>query len=215
MASYRSEYHSSILDPNTVVIVVEDTLNPNEGSKAYPALSKAYHEGIEPSLTSDQQQVIGQDLRKVIVGVASLTFQDGSNRRGQFQPEIGAPEYHPIGDANNRGRDTSAEGGRRYAQATSGPKQRILRGHMKVATIAVHPAYWQKSHASKIMDWIVALADTDNQPLVVSAAKMGVRVFQKYNFRMVENVVVPGYDRHPSDINLWMGRREVAGRAAL
>jgi len=60
VANYRVEYELAILNPNVIVIVVEDTVRINEGSTVYDALKKIY-----PPLPDDKSE-------RVIVGVASV-----------------------------------------------------------------------------------------------------------------------------------------------
>lgn len=69
------EYHASIIDPNTVVLVAEDELEPNENEQVYEALRKSplHVPGDNP-------------LARVIVGICSITLKPGSSFVGQFQP---------------------------------------------------------------------------------------------------------------------------------
>ncbi len=81
LASYRKEYHQAIIDPKTVVLVIEDDYKKDEVTRAYDALSIVYpsfHKGIPPEEWPS---------RKMIVGVGSLRLQPHSARHGTFQPE--------------------------------------------------------------------------------------------------------------------------------
>lgn len=81
LSSYRDSFRKAVLDPDSIVLVVEDTLDRNESSKVYDSLAKAY-----PSF-EDQ---IPDDLLKqgkAVVSVASFSLLPDSARHGQFQPE--------------------------------------------------------------------------------------------------------------------------------
>lgn len=81
LASYRKAFRSAILDPDSVVLVVEDTLNETEAASVYAALS-----GVYPSF---EQQIPKHLLEqnKAVVAVACFSLVPNSNRRGQFQPD--------------------------------------------------------------------------------------------------------------------------------
>lgn len=89
LASYRKSFRSAILDPDSVVLVVEDTLDETEAASAYAALS-----GVYPSF---EQQIPKHllDQNKAVVAVASFSLVPNSNRRGQFQPHGKLP-WHPF-----------------------------------------------------------------------------------------------------------------------
>ena len=81
LSSYRNSFHKAVLDPNAVVLVVEDTLDKHESSKVYNALASVY-----PPF---EEQIPGYmlDRGRAIVSVASFSLLPNSSRRGQFQPE--------------------------------------------------------------------------------------------------------------------------------
>lgn len=81
LASYRAYYEKEILDPNTVVLVSEACYKKNEVKDVYDALSVIY-----PSLYN-QLAPMDWESETLIVGVASLNLQRGSDRQGQFLPE--------------------------------------------------------------------------------------------------------------------------------
>lgn len=101
LSSYRDSFRKAVLDPDSIVLVVEDTLDRNESSKVYDSLAKAY-----PSF-EDQ---IPDDLLKqgkAVVSVASFSLLPDSARHGQFQPEGDDPKLpeDPVS-----GRDKNPEG---------------------------------------------------------------------------------------------------------
>ena len=81
LSSYRNSFRNAILDPDSVVVVVEDTLDRAEASHVYDALAAVY-----PSF---EEQIPKESLEKgnAIVSVASFSLLPNSPRHGQFQPE--------------------------------------------------------------------------------------------------------------------------------
>lgn len=95
------------------------------------------------------------------------------------------------------------------------PRQRILTclrsqcrwfsGRLEITTMVVHPAYWNRGHASKLTKWCMALAEVDHTGIGVSATPMGHGLFQSMGFEEKEVVEVEGYEGHPESISLWIG----------
>jgi N-acetylglutamate synthase-like GNAT family acetyltransferase len=85
---------------------------------------------------------------------------------------------------------------------------------MRVATLAVHPAYWRRGHGTRLVRWCCNLADSEGVDITVSAAKMGVPRFLDAGFVEKELVTVEEYREHES-IELWMGVRESRSPKAL
>lgn len=81
VSNYKGAYLRSIWDPNSIVLVVEDTMDWNEADHVHAALRKAY-----PTL-EDQVAPGSLGAGKAIVGVASVSLRPGSQRAGQFQPK--------------------------------------------------------------------------------------------------------------------------------
>lgn len=76
VGSYREQLQKYILDPARVVLVAQDTLEPEENDKTYKALR---------GISGDVNHVA--DDGKVVVGFICLILAKGSTRIGQFQPE--------------------------------------------------------------------------------------------------------------------------------
>lgn len=81
LASYRRLYQQAILDPKSVVLVVEDGYRKDEVTNAYDALSIVY-----PPL-QDQLPPEQMESDSVIVGVGSVSLQAAKSRYGLVQPE--------------------------------------------------------------------------------------------------------------------------------
>lgn len=81
MSSYRDSFRKAILDPDSIVLVVEDDLDRSESQHVYEALAGAY-----PPL---EEQIPSNCLNKskAVVSVASFSLIPGSQRHGQFQPD--------------------------------------------------------------------------------------------------------------------------------
>ena len=81
LASYRSLYRQAILDPDSIVLVIEDNYNKDEVKKVYDALSIVY-----PAL---EKQLPPEKLESgsVIVGLGSLSLKADRSRYGLSQPD--------------------------------------------------------------------------------------------------------------------------------
>lgn len=77
LADYKDRFHNAILDPDKILIVVEDIYRDNEDEAVYDALKRVHPDG-PPDLGEDNM---------VIVGVLIIVLQEDSHVRGQFQPE--------------------------------------------------------------------------------------------------------------------------------
>ena len=88
---------------------------------------------------------------------------------------------------------------------------------MRLSTLAVHPAYWRRGHASRLVSWCTSLADMDDVPIGVSAAPMGAKVAVKAGFEERETVrirrssmplnPIPPDDAVVGDVELWIAIR--------
>jgi GNAT superfamily N-acetyltransferase len=85
---------------------------------------------------------------------------------------------------------------------------RLLSQKFKITTMATHPAYWSRGHASKLANWGLELADIDGVAAGVSAARMGAPFFSHLGFKLDEVVEVKGYKRQPESLFVWIGTRE-------
>lgn len=81
VASYRASCAKEILDPDTVVVVAEDTLKEDESDSVFDELRLAY-----PAF-HDQIPKYSSETRRVIVGVASLSLKAVPALSGQFLPD--------------------------------------------------------------------------------------------------------------------------------
>lgn len=107
---------------------------------------------------------------------------------------------------------------------------------MRLSTLAVHPAYWRRGHAMRLVNWTIGLAgkhlvpnlptwlltatDLDDAPVGVSATPMGATVAAKAGFEERETVKIkrlarkntPHAQDSPSagDVELWIAIRQPA-----
>lgn len=78
--SYRNSFRNAILDPDSIVLVVQHNLDQSESKHVYEALA-----GVYPPF---EEQIPRDSLNKgkAVVSVASFPPLPGSLRHGQFQP---------------------------------------------------------------------------------------------------------------------------------
>ena len=90
IASFANLYRSQLLDPRGVVIVTEDWQRQDELSHFPPS-------------KDDSPDRIDKPAKRVVVGVASWIFPEGSPRTGQLVvPNVGDPEPAPDRDLCQR-----------------------------------------------------------------------------------------------------------------
>lgn len=87
-------------------------------------------------------------------------------------------------------------------------ERRWFSGRLEISTMVVHPAYWQRGHASELTRWCTALAEVDHTGIGVSATPMGRKLFSHMGFKEKEVVDIEGYSGHPESISLWIGVRD-------
>ncbi|KAF2017330.1 hypothetical protein BU24DRAFT_343565 [Aaosphaeria arxii CBS 175.79] len=179
--SYWNEYREEIHDPASVVLVVEDNRVETEQDHAFEALraSSLYSYGWN------------SDGAKTIVGVCGIDLKPGSSRIGEFQPE---KPPQPKATCPTVNRDMSPEALHTYSLATAGAKARYLEGHMRLSTLAVHPAYWRRGHATRLVNWCTSLADREDTQVGISAAPMGATVAAKAGFEERELITISATD---------------------
>ncbi|ORY00360.1 hypothetical protein BCR34DRAFT_112754 [Clohesyomyces aquaticus] len=202
VAAYWNEYRKAILDPATVVLVSEDMWDPNESQAVYEALRRIAAFNHRPSPTC-----------KVIVGICSINLKPGSWRIGQFQTgnHVHSPPPAPAPETQNR--DQNPRTLELYGEATGPAKAKYLAGCMRLSTLAVHPAYWRRGHATRLVSWCTRLADTDDISVGISATPMGAIVATKAGFEEQETIRIKGstaQDRISppvGDVELWVAIR--------
>ncbi|KAF2464864.1 uncharacterized protein BDR25DRAFT_271082 [Lindgomyces ingoldianus] len=208
LSSYWTEYQSAIRNPADVVLVAEDVWDPDEGLGVYGALrgSSMYKFGSSP--TAD----------KVIVGVCSINLKPGSWRIGRFQTGNHVDSPTPATPFSTQNRDQCAMSLELYGAATAPAKAKYLAGRMRLSTLAVHPAYWRRGHATRLVSWCIRLADKDDVPVGISAAPMGAAVAAKAGFEEQETVRIKRSTAQESvsqfgvpnvgDVELWVAIRQ-------
>ncbi|KAL5438186.1 hypothetical protein PMIN07_011752 [Paraphaeosphaeria minitans] len=205
LLSYWSEYDRAIKDGTSVVLVAEDTLKETEGSYVYPALkgATAYTPGAS-TLAS-----------KLVVGVASVDIKPGSSYIGLFQPPCSTDQREVRDFSANARRDLCEKRVRAYNEATTPAKVRYLQGQMRLSTLAVHPAYWYRGHATRLVGYITRLADLDGVPLGISAVPQGAIVAASAGFEERELVRVKRVCVHKetkaAEVELWVAIRRPLG----
>ncbi|KAF2116779.1 hypothetical protein BDV96DRAFT_491189 [Lophiotrema nucula] len=210
LSSYWRAYLSDFKDPTAIVLVAEDARKDDEAHSVYDALrnSTMYETGTDPK-------------SKTIVGVCSVNLKPDSWRVGLFQDgSKHAPHVDPPGPhaADNSNRDFDQDAYALYNELTSPAKKKFLADHMKLSTLAVHPAYWRRGHAASLVGWCTRLADMDGVSIGVSAAPMGAKVASQAGFEEQATIRIKrtltmqhNLSRHGGpdvgDVELWIGIR--------
>lgn len=198
MSSYRDSFRNAVLDPDSIVLVVEDTLDQKESIHVYDALEAAY-----PPF--DEQ--IPKDMLengKAIVSAATFSLLPHSARHGQFQPQPeGDNPKAPDGRALNRDKNPIAS---QIMNEVLHPQEvETFKGRMVIDMMVTHPAYWRRGHATLITEWFIELAKLDGIGLGVAGAPMGKIFFAAQGFKEAKTVEIPGYEMHPEPIFAWLG----------
>ena len=61
-----------------------------------------------------------------------------------------------------------------------------------MATLVVHPAYWNRKHGRKLVEWSKRLSRVDRTPQGVSAVEMGARLYLKLGYSHVARLEEEG-----------------------
>ncbi|KAF2447072.1 hypothetical protein P171DRAFT_384125 [Karstenula rhodostoma CBS 690.94] len=205
LLSYWTEYERAIKDGTSVVLVTEDTLNEMEGADVYPALREAaaYAPGA------------GTLGSKIVVGVASIDLKPGSSYIGLFQPPSSTDQTELRTLPANPKRDLCEERVHAYNEATTPAKARYLHGQMKLSTLAVHPAYWRRGHATRLVGYITRLADLEGVSLGISAVPQGAIIAARAGFEERELVRVKRAcarkETKAAEVELWVAVRRPSG----
>lgn len=153
----------------------------------------------------------------MIVGICSIDLKLGSWRIGKFQPQINAELLDLYAAPSGLSRDMDPGSMKIYSAATAPAKAKYLAGNMRLSTLAVHPAYWRRGHATRLVSWCTSLADMDDVPIGVSAAPMGAVVAAQAGFEEKETIrirrskmpvnPIPPDDAVLGDVELWIAIR--------
>ncbi|KAH6988120.1 hypothetical protein BKA56DRAFT_669689 [Ilyonectria sp. MPI-CAGE-AT-0026] len=183
LASYRKSVRSAILDPDSVVLVVEDTLNETEAASVYAALSAVY-----PSFEQHIPKHL-LDQNKAVVAVAGFSLVPNSNRRGQFQPH-GDDAEAPDDFVSNRDKNNTAS---IIIEEVLHPQEvETFNDRMVIDMMVTHPAYWRRGHATLATEWFIHLARHDQIGLGVTGAPMGKALFSHLGFAEAKTVEFRG-----------------------
>ncbi|KAF2636391.1 hypothetical protein P280DRAFT_459722 [Massarina eburnea CBS 473.64] len=212
LASYWAEYRSSILNPACAVLVAEDTFAEDEGRHVYEALR-----GATTYCPATASPVRGHS---VVVGIASIAIA-GSRCVGQFQTNSMLVRSAGPSDSlaslvapEVLNRDVCRDAASTYNEATAPAKASYLDGLMRLSTLAVHPAYWRRGHAAKLVSWCTQLADLEGVSVGISAVPTGAIIAANAGFEQKEIVrVMPralkgeAAQRNGPKVELWVAVR--------
>ncbi|KAF2748974.1 hypothetical protein M011DRAFT_475730 [Sporormia fimetaria CBS 119925] len=202
VSSYWRDYKSMITDPQSIVLVAEDRVDPREDLAVHEAFRKC------PTFKSEKEPG-----SRAIVGICSVTLRPESSRIGRIHdPYAKYPEHsEDFRSPSNLTRDKCIDSVQAYANATGPARKRYLEGLMRLSTLVVHPAYWRRGHGNRLTQWCTQLADMEGAAIGVSATPMGSIVARKAGFEMREVVRLnkPATEAAggSSDVELWIGVR--------
>ncbi|KND87485.1 hypothetical protein TOPH_07896 [Tolypocladium ophioglossoides CBS 100239] len=196
LASYRRSFLRALFDPDSIVVVVEDTLDETESNRVYNALASVYPP-FDEQIPKDLL-----DQGKAVVAVASFSLLPDSARHGQFQPEgdnPGVPETPVLN------RDKNAIASENMDKVLHPQEVETFKGRMVIDMMVTHPSHWRRGHGTLITKWFIDLARQDQVGLAVAAAPMGKVHFSSLGFKKAKTVEIPGYHDHPNPIYAWLG----------
>ncbi|EGX95008.1 hypothetical protein CCM_03280 [Cordyceps militaris CM01] len=188
LLSYRTQFKDAMSNDEVVVLVVEDAFIPNENDCTKAIIPPG--NGWTPPAEGE----------KVVVGVASIKLEPGSNRRGQFASKDGKkhtpnlsqyplvltttlgeyPELPPY-----LGRDLNRKHYDAWGDIVGASKKNYCYGFSFMNMVAVHPAYWRRGHGTK---------------LGVSAAEMGANLYKGLGYTFICKVEADGDEDDPEDV---------------
>ncbi|KAI0109471.1 hypothetical protein GGR51DRAFT_558161 [Nemania sp. FL0031] len=223
LSSYRDSFRKAIQDPDSVVLVVEDSLDQNESQHVYDALAKAY-----PPF---KEQIPDECLkkRKAVVSVAAFSLLPGSSRHGQFQPQglfllnydflewkvnLNLDDGTKLPDDPVNNRDINPTATENISKMLYPKEVETFKHHFVIDMMVTHPAYWRRGHASATTKWYLELSELDHVGIGVSGAPMGKIFFSSLGFKESSTVEVPGYPEHPESVFAWLGLREARGTSS-
>jgi len=177
LASWRNTFREQVCDPNAVVVVAEDEQVPDEGKDAL--LLEGY------DVAASKKASYGEKPRRVVVGVASWIFENGSGRKGQFNfTDPCSPEPSPNRDMNLRRL-------RLINETKEAGEQKYLTGMSICDKLVVHPAYWNRGHGTSLIEWGKRLSQMDAVSQGVLPSHAGEEIFFKLGYEHVATLRVP------------------------
>ncbi|KAH6709013.1 hypothetical protein BKA61DRAFT_677917 [Leptodontidium sp. MPI-SDFR-AT-0119] len=156
---YRDSFRKGVLDPDSIVLVVEATLDQKESIHVYDALAAVYPP-FDVQIPKDMLE-----NGKAIAAAAIFSLLPHSPRHGQFQPQPeGGDPKTPDDQLLNRDKNPIAS---QIMDEVLHPKK-IFKGRMAIDMMVTHPAYWRSGHATLIARWFIELAKLDGIGLGVA-----------------------------------------------
>lgn len=184
LLSYRTQFKDAMSNDEVVVLVVEDAFIPNENDCTKAIIPPG--NGWTPPAEGE----------KVVVGVASIKLEPGSNRRGQFASKDGEyPELPPY-----LGRDLNRKHYDAWGDIVGASKKNYCYGFSFMNMVAVHPAYWRRGHGTKLVSWSISLCKLDNVTQGVSAAEMGANLYKGLGYTFICKVEADGDEDDPEGV---------------
>ncbi|KAI0107866.1 acyl-CoA N-acyltransferase [Nemania sp. FL0031] len=163
IASFANTFRAQLLDPRMVVIVAEDSPRPDEGTVG--------------SSSADP---------RIIAGVASWRFPEGSPRYGQFvEQDVGVPRTALNRDLNQQRADI-------YSRILEETEKEHFTGIVICDKLIVHPSYRRRGHARSMLKWGQRLCDQDGIDQGVIPSKMSEPVYASLGYKTIGEMNIPG-----------------------
>ncbi|KAF3020919.1 hypothetical protein E8E14_002369 [Neopestalotiopsis sp. 37M] len=181
---FRHEVRDFIKQPEFVVIVIEDSYEPDESSKTAAKIPE--DNGWSPP----------EPGSPVVVGLTIWKLQNSSQRVGHFQNNTGSFPDLPENDYL----DLDKKRQQAFADVAAGAVEEYFGEMSELERMVVHPAYWNRGHGSTLARWGVKLAQMDHVDQGVIATSMGADLFRHIGFDEITELQVDGDENTPEGV---------------
>lgn len=193
----RHRLASLLRTRNHVVVVAEDTYDPDEAAKANATI---------PSDDSAPSPASRWTEGRAIVGLAVWRFEGNSARIGQFedQQQIGLyPRFRRIRPPLPSHEDHQD----RYGDVLDEMKEKHFKScGMTLETLVVRPAYAGRGHGRRLPQWGQALADMDGVAMGVAASDVSVEFHRKCHHQLLETLKLKSDAVSPAGLTTYIMR---------
>ncbi|KAE9366620.1 hypothetical protein N431DRAFT_417442 [Stipitochalara longipes BDJ] len=183
--AYEKILSDSIRDPKVILVVVEDSYQPDENTKT------------GATIVSNSEENNPQTGDLVAVGFAVWSLPSGSKYIGKFMDDEDlASDKKPAFDGGlDRDRDVSLVAP--LYEADSAAKEKNFQGRIIINLITIHPAYWRRGHGKALLNWGLALAREDGLKTGVCANTRAVGLYLSMGFVEVDRISAKDNEEPP------------------
>lgn len=180
---------------NHVVVVAEDTYDPEEAMKANVTIPSG-----DPAPDPASHWTEGG----AIVGVAVWKFQIDSARTGQFEAQQqagifpGFSTIRPPFPFHEEHQD-------RFGETLDKMNEKHSRScGLSLETLVVHPAYTGRGHGRRLLGWGLAMADMDGVSLGIAASDISLEFYRKFHCQLLETLRMKGDAISPAGLTTYV-----------